>query len=207
MYLFWVLLMKKLAGFAFTIIFFSWVAHVATYATIERPDRIIQRAFTIGGWDACKNGASLSETYMSHLSYMLVRLRANWSADNLNARPYMQMALDVSKCKSDTMYHSVDNARVKRGIKFALAQGEDINQMFSNGLRPLHVAATLGNLELITYLMKQGAEPSLKSSENSRSARGAYTPLELIQENKKIIGIEASEDVIRLLSIKNVNGY
>lgn len=51
-----------------------------------------------------------------------------------------------------------------------LAEGQDVNQVFSSSLlRPLHVAATCGSLEVGTQLLNAGADPNAMSVNEEKS--------------------------------------
>lgn len=125
------------------------LVHYGYYVSTEREFKIAQRAFTIGSWDACKEGPTILERYMSNLAYYHLRFTGAGEQYVSDGGSLVYVALGVSKCGYGTSGYNLDNERVKRGIELGLKYGEDINKVYTNGLRPLHTATTINNPGLI----------------------------------------------------------
>ncbi|MGD8569280.1 MAG: hypothetical protein PVJ39_14430 [Gammaproteobacteria bacterium] len=90
-----------------------------------------------------------------------------------------------------------NNAKRKRLLDFFIAKGMDVNSKSRiDGLTPLQAAILLNDHNLVAYLLKKGADPSIPDRDNGMTAREF---LKLLTEKKP--------DVDRSLVRKELNSY
>jgi ankyrin repeat protein len=90
---------------------------------------------------------------------------------------YIVAALDDSRLSKE---------KKLKYFRFFISKGCGVNDVSAiNGARPLHIAASDGNAEIVELLLENGADPLLKSDPSG--ALNNMTPLEMAERFKKKI--------------------
>ncbi|TKB43557.1 ankyrin repeat domain-containing protein [Thalassotalea mangrovi] len=173
------------------------LGHATYYINSTSNLNIAKRAFTIGDWDSCNSVSSTYDNYMSNLSYAYILASHDFEA-YVGADPSLiKAALYVAKCQVHQEGYELDTQRVTRGISLGLMRNENIN-LVSGGQTALHLAVTTGNPALVKFILENGGNPSITTT-NSYVGGSGKTAYDVAITLGELTPSEAMNSIINLL--------